>query len=311
MRYRLLAGMLLLFVACKPDREMTVIFGGDVMLDRGIRAGIHAKGLDHFTRSLAPLFKHADYTVVNLECPATNIRGALTKKFLFRAEPSWLAGLKDAGITHCILANNHSYDQGRAGLISTAGNLRASGLGAAGYGQTQREACAPVLLEKNGIAIALFSSVTLPLESWVYLEDSPGMCQATIENLAEAIAAYQAVHPETYIIVSLHWGIEYQKVPTALQQAQAKALIAAGTDAIIGHHPHVVQTYEAIDGKPVFYSLGNLIFDNPNPLTHDGILVKLTVAEDESHVQVIPYKTESGKPVPGEPIAKPMPALSY
>jgi poly-gamma-glutamate synthesis protein (capsule biosynthesis protein) len=302
MRFRLLIGAVLLLVACKPDREVSVIFGGDVMLDRGIRAGINVKGLKHFTDNLTPVFKNADYTVINLECPATHIRASLTKKFIFRAEPSWLPGLKEAGVTHCIVANNHTYDQGRAGLMSTVRNLHKAGLGVAGYGQTQQEACAPVVLEKNGIAIALFSSVTLPLESWVYLEDSPGMCQATIENLEAAIAAYRVAHPQTYIIVSLHWGIEYQKMPTALQRAQAKALVAAGADAIIGHHPHVVQTYEQVDGKPVFYSVGNLIFDNPNPLTHDGILVKLTIGEDESNVQVIPYRTDEGKPVLGKPI---------
>lgn len=287
----------LLLMACAPDREVSIVFGGDVMLDRGIRATIRVKGLKYFTQDLEPVFEQADYVVINLECPATAIEAPLTKKYIFRADPALLPQLRQVGVTHCILANNHSYDQGREGLISTAGNLHEAGLQAAGYGRTQREACSPVVLQKHGIEIALFSSVTLPLESWVYLEDSPGMCQATIENLSEAITAYKTAHPGVYVIVSLHWGVEYQKAPTALQRLQAKDLVAAGADAIIGHHPHVVQSYEQIEGKPVFYSIGNLIFDNPNPATHEGILVKLIVRKAQSDVQVIPYRTRKGQPV--------------
>ena len=231
---RLCYSVALILSACHLKEEVSIIFGGDVMLDRGIRTQISIKGIEQLTNSISPEFKNADYTVVNLECPATIIRAPLTKKFIFRAEPAWLSDLHNAGITHCIVANNHSYDQGRVGLISTNENLRKAGLEPIGYGTTQQSACEPVLLRKNGIEIAIFASVTLPLESWMYLEDRPGMCQATIEDLKKAISIYREQHPKRFIVVTLHWGVEYQTLPTMMQRHQARSLVEAGADAIIG-----------------------------------------------------------------------------
>jgi poly-gamma-glutamate capsule biosynthesis protein CapA/YwtB (metallophosphatase superfamily) len=317
MMVRLAGCLLLLLTACQSKKELSIVFGGDVMLDRGIRAQIAVKGVGHFTSDIQSEFQAADFAVVNLECPATAIKAPLTKKFIFRAEPEWLPELYKAGITHCILANNHSYDQGRAGLISTDENLENAQLKSIGYGVDQQEACKPVVLQKDGIDVAIFSSVTLGLESWMYLENEPGMCQATIQDLKGSVLTYKQQHPEAFIVVTLHWGIEYQVMPTMMQQKEAKELIAAGADAIIGHHPHVVQRFEWIDGKPVFYSVGNLIFDNANPVAAEGILVKLVVGEfdgelvgeglvGEEHqqgqrrrsgVKIVPYRIVGGKPV--------------
>jgi poly-gamma-glutamate capsule biosynthesis protein CapA/YwtB (metallophosphatase superfamily) len=276
---------------------MSIVFGGDVMLDRGIRTKINSRGVNYFLDDLKPEFRNSDFVLVNLECPATAINAPLTKKFSFRADPELLPELRKAGITHCILANNHSYDHGRNGLVSTAENLQRADLIPAGYGSTQPSACEPVILKKGDIQVAVFSSVTLPLESWMYLEDAPGMCQSTIEDLVKLVAAYKASRPNDRIIVTLHWGIEYQPVATSLQHDQAKALVEAGADAIIGHHPHVVQRYEKINGKPVFYSIGNLIFDNPNPVTHNGILVKLLINDEGVSSEVIPYYIGDLKPI--------------
>jgi len=283
--------------SCKPDDEVSVIFGGDVMLDRGIRAQINVKGLSYFTDGLTSEFTNADYTVVNLECPATDIVAPLTKQFVFRADPKVLPDLRQAGVTHCILANNHSYDQGREGLISTAENLERAGITPIGFGLSQPSACAPLTLNKNGIEVAIFSSVTLPLEAWMFLTESPGMCQATVSDLTQAVSTYRTHHPKSFIIVTLHWGVEYQPIPTSTQRQQATELIEAGTDAIVGHHPHVIQSYERINGKPVFYSIGNLIFDNPREITHRGILVKFDLKQNEHSVTIIPYETEENKPL--------------
>lgn len=285
--------------ACDPSlpAEIEIVFGGDVMLDRGIRQQIEAQGFQAVVEGIEPELKQSDYAVVNLECPATEIKAPLHKQFVFRAEPAYLQELRNAGITHCILANNHSYDQGRPGLISTAHNLGKASLIPVGYGPTQHDACMPVVIQKNGVEAAIFSSVTLRLESWMYLEKEPGMCQATVQQLTDAVTAYRKEHPQTFIIVTLHWGIEYQTAPSRTQQTQARDLVNAGADAIIGHHPHVIQTPEHINGKPVFYSLGNLVFDNMHPLAQQGILVKLTLQKNSSEFTVLPYRIEKGKPI--------------
>ena len=287
---------LFLAIGCGPKNELSIIFGGDVMLDRGIRAQINHKGVSYFTNELAPEFSKADYAIVNLECPATDKASPLTKQYVFRAEPAWLPSLRNAGITHCIMANNHSYDHGRAGLVATAKNIESAGITPIGFGQSQKLACEPLILNKNGIEVAIFSSVTLPLEAWMYLPDSPGMCQASIDDLKLAVSTFRTTHPQTFIVVTLHWGVEYQPIPTSTQRQQATELIEAGTDAIIGHHPHVIQSYERINGKPVFFSIGNLIFDNPRAITHRGILVKLVIQSQKLDVIVIPYEAMNNKP---------------
>ena len=266
------------------------------MLDRGVRTGINRYGLRFFFADIEPEFHQADFVVVNIECPVTEIRSPLTKKYIFRGDPAMLPELKKSGITHGILANNHSYDQGRDGLVSTAENLSAAGITPVGYGVNQREACDPILLEKNGMKVALFSSVLFGLEAWMYLENKPGMCQASIDDLVSRIENFKKENPGTAVVLTLHWGDEYVFVPQIIQKTQARRLIRAGADAIIGHHPHVVQQFEWVEGKPVFYSLGNLLFDNANPITRQGILVKLTFTDDKIEPEAIPYSVRNIKP---------------
>ncbi len=285
-----------LFLGCKPEKKASILFGGDVMLDRGVKIGISKHSLSFLLDDIAPEFHEADFAVVNMECPVTEIRSPLTKKYIFRGDPALLPELKKSGITHGSLANNHSYDQGRDGLVSTASNLLSAGITPVGYGLNQREACDPILFEKNGMKVALFASVLFGLEAWMYLENKPGMCQASIDDLVSRIGDFKKENPGTAIVLTLHWGDEYVFVPQIIQKTQARRLIRAGADAIIGHHPHVVQQFEWIEGKPVFYSLGNLLFDNANPITRQGILVKLTFAEDKIEPEVIPYAVRNIKP---------------
>lgn len=291
--------LVLLIFACntKPENELTLLFGGDVMLDRGVRAKINTHGMEYLLRDVRKEFQKSDYGFVNLECPVTDLEAPLVKQFIFRGDPDVLPSLREAGITHCILANNHSYDQGRDGLISTAENLQRAGILPVGYGITQQLACEPTLVDKNGVQAAIFSSVLLPLESWMYLEDSPGMCQATPEQLAKAIRQFRKSNPDHWIFVTFHWGVEYQRHPTARQREQAKLLVEAGANAIIGHHPHVVQRHESFGDSPVFYSIGNLIFDNPNPATHEGVLLKFIIHDGKLESHQVPYKTENVVPV--------------
>ena len=195
------------------------------------------------------------------------------------------------------MANNHSYDHGREAMISTANHLVANNIVPVGYGNSQNAACEPVILEKGEVQVAVFASVPLGLEAWMYLDGEPGMCQATISDLQSDFELYKKKNPKQFVIVTLHWGAEYQHYPMSLQRRQAKLLIEAGADAIIGHHPHVVQSFESIMGKPVFYSIGNLIFDSKNPITHEGILVKVVIDESGAVLtKIIPYQAAENKP---------------
>ena len=172
---------LLLLTACQhPSEEcLSIAFTGDVLLDRGVRQQIQRGGVEDLFASVAPLFHQMDATVINLECPVTSVRSPLHKKYIFRAEPRWMEELVKAGISHAALANNHTMDQGRSGLTDTYQHLLSAGITPIGYGNTSSESCQPVVIKKGKIKVALFNSVTLPLENWVYLENDPGSLEGS------------------------------------------------------------------------------------------------------------------------------------
>lgn len=213
---------LLLLTACQhPSEEcLSIAFTGDVLLDRGVRQQIQRGGVEDLFASVAPLFHQMDATVINLECPVTSVRSPLHKKYIFHAEPRWMEELVKAGISHAALANNHTMDQGRSGLTDTYQHLLSAGITPIGYGNTSSESCQPVVIKKGKIKVALFNSVTLPLENWVYLENDPGICQQTTEEIEEEIKNFKQENPESYVVVILHWGIEYQSSPTMNQRKE-------------------------------------------------------------------------------------------
>src|SRR5690606_27167615 len=119
----------------QPKSELTIIFAGDLLLDRGVRTIIERNGIESLINSdLDSLFELSDIVMANLECPATLINQPINKKFIFRAEPEWLTFLQSSHITHLNLANNHSMDQGRDGLVDTYENVKKSGIVPVGFG---------------------------------------------------------------------------------------------------------------------------------------------------------------------------------
>ena len=162
--------------ADRPDNDstLTVVLTGDILLDRGVRKAIEHHGVDHlFSDGVDSVFHAAQVVVGNLECPATAIEAPVFKKFIFRAEPSWLEALQRHGVTHLNLANNHSIDQGRRGLIDTKENILAAGMVPIGAGANMAEASEPVLLAEQPRKVWLVPSLRLALENYAYLTDKP------------------------------------------------------------------------------------------------------------------------------------------
>ncbi|GHT18353.1 hypothetical protein FACS189429_4730 [Bacteroidia bacterium] len=267
------------------------------MLDRGVRQQIELKGVDTLFSDVEGFFWRNDAVVVNLECPVTERNTPINKRFIFRAEPQWLPALKKAGITHATLANNHTNDQGRQGLIDTYNHLKNNNLMPIGAGKNAEKAAMPVMIEKGKIKVAVFNSAIVPLENWVFLPDTFGICQLSAVELCENVRSFKQNSKNCYIVVVLHWGVEYQPKPTADQRFQAHSLIDAGADAIIGHHPHVAQPLEYYHNKPIFYSLGNFIFDSKNSAAQEGIFARLTFFQTGMNAQTFGYRIENCKPI--------------
>lgn len=281
----------MLFAMLMVADSVSVTITGDILLDRGVRKVIEQKGTDAvFSPFVDSVFQSSDIVIGNLECPATKIKEPSFKQFIFRAEPEWLFTLKRHGITHLNLANNHSVDQGRAGLVDTRENVVSAGIIPIGVGRTMEEAARPVLLTSSPRKVYVLASLQLALENFAYLSEKPSVSQEDFDTLVERVRHLRSSDPDSYIIVTLHWGGEHTLQPVTIQRVRAHQLIDAGADALIGHHTHTLQTIEEYKGKPIYYSIGNFIFDQRKPVNTKACMVKLTITKESSHVETIPIE---------------------
>lgn len=278
--------------------SFVVTLTGDILLDRGVRLVVEQKGMDQlFSADIDSVFQHSDAVVGNLECPATKIHAPVFKQYVFRAEPEWLSDLKRHGVTHLNLANNHSIDQGRDGLIDTKRNISLAGMNAIGAGQNQEEAARPILLTEKPRKVWMIASLQLALENFARLPDQPCVSQQSIDALCLRITQLKQEDPECYIIVSLHWGWENHVEVVPRQRYDAHQLIDAGADCLVCHHTHTRQPMEAYRGKPIFYGLGNFIFDPRRDLNRHGAMVRLTITEQGATAEEIPIVIRQCCPV--------------
>ncbi len=271
--------------------QTKVILTGDILLDRGVRRVIEHHGVDHlFSDGIDSVFRAAQIVVGNLECPATKIESPVFKRFIFRGEPEWLNALRQHGFTHLNLANNHSIDQGRKGLIDTRENIIKAGMTPIGAGENMKEASDPVLLTEQPRRVWLVPSLRLALENYAYLPDQPCVSQEPMDSLLERVHRLRTADSTAVIIVSLHWGGEHTLQPVPRQRHDAHQLILAGADILVCHHTHTLQTIEDYHGKKIYYSIGNFIFDQQKPLNSRACIVALTIREDSLDVETIPIE---------------------
>ena len=273
------------------DSTLTVVLTGDILLDRGVRQTIEHRGVDRlFSDGIDSVFHAAQLVVGNLECPATKIEAPVFKRFIFRGEPEWLNTLKDHGITHLNLANNHSIDQGRQGLLDTKQNIIEAGMVPIGAGENMDEAAQPVLLAEHPRKVWLVASLRLALENYAYLPDKPCVSQEPMDSLLERVNRLRKADSTAIIIVSLHWGGEHTLQPVPSQRIEAHQLILAGADVLVCHHTHTFQTVEDFHGKKIYYSVGNFIFDQQKPLNSRACIVQLNIKKDDLIVETIPIE---------------------
>lgn len=276
---------------------LTVTLAGDLLLDRGVRRVIEHRGVDHlFSPSVDAVFTTSHVVVANLECPATKIRQPNFKRFVFRAESEWLPVLKHHGITHLNLANNHSIDQGRDGLTDTRSNILAAGMTPVGGGANMAEASRPVLLASAPRRVWLLTSLRLSLENFSYLPDRPCVSQEPLDSIINKVKQLKAHDSTCYVIVQLHWGGEHTLKPVPQQRHEAHQLIDAGADALVCHHTHTLQSVEHYRGKPVYYSIGNFIFDQHRPLNVRVCLVRISITATDARTETLPIIIEGCVP---------------
>lgn len=216
---------------------------------------------DKMFQHVSMILEDADFTIGNLECVLTNQTKGLKNKCTLKCDPSWAKILRKNKINIVSLANNHIMDFQKRGLDETLHHLKKQNIQFFGAGENKRKAQKPLIVQKDGIKIALIGRSSVIVSSPVYATgENPGVA---LMDERELIAEVKSVKAEyDLVILVLHWGIEHYKYPSPQQRMQARRLLEAGVDILIGHHPHVLQGYENLNGKYVFYSLGNFIFND-------------------------------------------------
>ena len=276
-----------------PEAEASLIAVGDIMLSRSVEESMIKH--NNFTLPFALLASTtaaADITFGNLETPIIAGRPILPGEFSFRTDPKAVAGLKFGGFDILSLANNHTANFGQAGFTSTFFELDKAGIKYVGAGASQPEIAKPVIIEKNGLKFG-FLAYTYGQASTQFMLSSAKIANVNFareENIRNDIAKLK---PQVdFIIVSLHDGTEYSFTPNKSQIDFAHAAVDAGADLIIGHHPHVVETVENYQGKYIFYSLGNFIFDQLwSQETQQGLMVKIVFGPKQiKQIEFIPVK---------------------
>lgn len=267
--------------------ETTIAFGGDVMLSRVV--GQKMVKYDDFAwpfRKVAEIFSSADIAVINLESPFTVGKNHFvpTGSFYFNADPQAAAGLKLAGIDIISLANNHFSNQGEKGMTDTFKILKDSGIEYVGAGGDFDEAHQGKIIEKNGIKFGFLA--------YSYLKDLSGIANMDIKQIKRDITDLKKQVDIT--VIMMHAGNEYLAAPNQQQKDFARAAIDAGADLVIGHHPHWVQLVETYQGKPIFYSLGNLVFDQMWSIeTRQGVIAIASFKNKKlKKIKIIPIRID-------------------
>ena len=292
--------------AYAPSTTWTLFAGGDIMLDRGVyeTLAVKRKGADFpfdggtaeitsrvccspfgwdvpRTRrtgnagAFRALIKGADIALANFENPAPNNPKWHTKGTVFSADPKFIDGLAGAGIDYVSLANNHIRDAGGAGLLQTITNIQKRGIAYSGAGRNLAAARTPAVFDMAGTKVAILGYDAIA-GSYHATASKIGSAPLSARNVKEDVAAARKAGADL-VIVYPHWGTEYDPTPFANQKALARMIIDNGADMVIGNHAHWAAAMEVYNGKPIWYALGNFVFDQTwSEPTMEGITLELT-----------------------------------
>lgn len=281
---------------------MTVLACGDILLARtpGKRAAEY--GFRYLFEGVRDLVSGADIAFANLETPVSYIGEPYPGKppnVTFRADPATLFGVAWAGFDVISLANNHMNDYGPRAVDETLAFIDLLGMERCGAGRDLEEARRAAMVEREGVRFAFLAYA----EGWWSVKDAKslsaavaatraeerlhgvaddvgvahGVAHALEARILEDIARVKSVVRPDYLFVSLHWGDEHQRAPNAFQRGLGRAVIDAGATAVLGHHPHVLQSIERYKDGLILYSLGNFVFDMAADATYETAAVRLVL----------------------------------
>ena len=298
---------------------------GDVLMHEAVKrsAEAHARdaadgGYAWLYAQVADLLSEPSLTFANIETPVAPGTMGMTREFVFNAPPEAVSALTHAGVDVVAVANNHAFDQGRPGFEETLRRVEAAGLAAVGAG-VEGKAAGPVRLSAGGLTLAFLGYATFFNQEGNACpkpaRDAEPCRQASLLDRARIVDDVRAAAAGgDAVVVSLHWGVEYDSQPRAEDIELAHALVDAGALVVLGHHPHVLQPIElhrAPDGRVgvIAYSLGNFVSNQSRnyvpgitpdraAATRDGALLRVALARRDYGHGVIRVEVDGTDFVP-------------
>jgi poly-gamma-glutamate synthesis protein (capsule biosynthesis protein) len=251
----------------KVIAHVRLVAVGDIMMHTDVKKAAmqspnqQESGFPSLWADVLPILKDSDIAFGNLETPVAPRSGKPGVPFQFNAPEGLPQALRASGFTVLSTANNHAFDQGPMGVRETLDRLKEAGIVTVGSGESKTQSEQPIIVEKNGIKFTFMAFTDIFNIDLNRKAAEPWVRPLDLEAAKEAIKAART--KTDIVVVSLHWGNEYQHEPTQRQRDIAKGLVEAGADLIIASHPHVLQPIELLEagGRKaiVAFSLGNFI----------------------------------------------------
>lgn len=276
----------------KDKGNVSIAVTGDVMFARNM-AGVLSADSNPFI-GVNNVTSKVNLLLVNFENAATDSGSAVKGDVPLKTSPGYVPLLKNNNNTVAALANNHVFDYGITGMEDTSKYLEDNGIPYIGAGENAEEAHKPITQEINGRKITIFnymdsdnfkeySQEVIPMAN----DTHPGY-SAYNKEIAQKDIAEAKKNGSDFVLVYAHYGNEYSRSPNEMQVNISHEVIDAGADAVLGSHPHVTQGIEMYKGKPIFYSLGNFIFDQSNTVTHRAYFVEIDLVNNTGECTVYP-----------------------
>ncbi len=278
----------------KPKNKISLLFIGDIMgHDEQIWSAenrvTHKFNYDTVFSYIKPIISEADIAIANFE---VTLAGPPYMGYPQFSSPAELAvACKNAGIDYFVTANNHSADRGKTGIISTINKLDSISIPHTGtfLNASLRDSLSPMMINRNGITLALLN--------YTYGTNGIRVPEPVVVNIIDKAAITRDIikarnKNSDVIILFLHWGTEYDTIPSKSQNELAEYFLSQGVDMVIGSHPHVIQkmvwTKQTGAGKEgiVVYSLGNFVSNQRKPKTDGGSIVRIELSLDSNKISI-------------------------
>lgn len=261
--------------------EVSFVAVGDILLSRHVANRIQQSGDVALPfRGIADLLLASDFNFGNLESPVSGNDRVKGKNLIFNTATAHLNGLALHNFKIVNLANNHALDQGVDGLRNTRRELFENGISYVGVGDDKDESWTPKIIESKSIRIGFLGASYASINDGGSTRNNYVARIEDLEHLSTSLAKMKTM--ADFIVVTMHAGIEYKRQPHRSQVSFARAAIDNGADLVVGVHPHWIQTIEQYQGKYIFYSLGNFIFDQGRREdTRQGLALRVVLHQEQ------------------------------